>query len=489
MLKKPTYEELEQRIKELEEEAIKRKRAEEEASYELDLMQTLLSNIPEYIYFKDRERKFVRVSNQFCDLFKCNMEDIIGKKDEDLFPEEVAKETVKDDRHVIETGIPIINKVEEGESISGEEHWVLTTKLPWRDKEGNIIGLFGISKEITERKRAEEALRKSEERYRYLSESSPIGVFETDKNGSVQFLNNKWLTITGMSRQNALGFGWAEALHSEDRPRILEEWARCLEEKIGYDGEFRFVRPSGEVRWVRTRTSPVISPAGDVISHVGVNEDITERKRAEEALRESENIFSLFMEHSPIYVFFKDKNIRSIRLSRNYEKMLGRSIDELLDKTMDNLFPPDLAKNMIADDLRILNEGKPVNVEEEFNGRFYDTIKFPILINGKPKYLAGYTIDITDRKLAEEALRESEEKLARSRKMESMGLLAGGVAHDLNNVLSGIVSIPELILMDLPEDSKLRKPIKTMQESGHRAVTIVQDLLQWQEEWLLQKNR
>jgi len=477
MVKKPTYEELEQRIKELEEEAIKRKRAEEEASYELDLMQTLLSNIPEYIYFKDRERKFVRVSNQFCDLFKCNMEDIIGKKDEDLFPEEVAKETVKDDRHVIETGIPIINKVEGGESISGKEHWVLTTKLPWRDKEGNIIGLFGISKEITERKRNEEALRKSEERYRYLSESSPIGVFETDKNGSVQFLNNKWLTITGMSRQNALGFGWAEALHSEDRPRILEEWARCLEEKIGSDSEFRFVRPSGEVRWVRTRTSPVISPAGDVISHVGVNEDITERKQAEEALRESENIFSLFMEHSPIYVFFKDKNIRSIRLSRNYEKMLGRSIDELLDKTMDNLFPPDLAKSMIADDLRILNEGKPVNVEEEFNGRFYDTIKFPILINGKPKYLAGYTIDITDRKLAEEALRESEEKLARSRKMESMGLLAGGVAHDLNNVLSGIVSIPELILMDLPEDSKLRKPIKTMQESGHRAVTIVQDLL------------
>ena len=477
MVKKPTYEELEQRIKELEEEAIKRKRAEEEASYELDLMQTLLNNIPEYIYFKDRERKFVRVSNQFCDLFKCNMEDIIGKKDEDLFPEEVAKETVKDDRHVIETGIPIINKVEGGESISGEEHWVLTTKLPWRDKEGNIIGLFGASKEITERKRAEEALRKSEERYRYLSESSPIGVFETDKNGSVQFLNNKWLTITGMSRQNALGFGWAEALHSEDRPRILEEWARCLEEKIGYDGEFRFVRPSGEVRWVRTRTSPVISPAGDVISHVGVNEDITERKRAEEALRESENIFSLFMEHSPIYVFFKDKNIRSIRLSRNYEKMLGRSIDELLDKTMDNLFPSDLAKSMIADDLRILNEGKPLNVEEEFNGRFYDTIKFPILINGNPKYLAGYTIDITDRKLAEEALRESEEKLARSRKMESMGLLAGGVAHDLNNVLSGIVSIPELILMDLPEDSKLRKPIKTMQESGQRAVTIVQDLL------------
>jgi len=85
--------------------------------------------------------------------------------------------------------------------------------------------------------------------------------------------------------------------------------------------------------------------------------------------------------------------------------------------------------------------------------------------------------DIDKRRQAEKALRESEEKLARSKRMESLGLLAGGVAHDLNNVLSGIVSYPELLLLDLPEDSKLRRPIEIMQESGHRAVTIVQDLL------------
>ncbi|GAI04458.1 unnamed protein product, partial [marine sediment metagenome] len=85
--------------------------------------------------------------------------------------------------------------------------------------------------------------------------------------------------------------------------------------------------------------------------------------------------------------------------------------------------------------------------------------------------------DITERKKIEESLRESEERLARSRKMESMGLLAGGVAHDLNNILSGIVSYPELLLLDLPEDSPFRKPIETIQESGHRAAAIVQDLL------------
>jgi nitrogen-specific signal transduction histidine kinase/ActR/RegA family two-component response regulator len=89
----------------------------------------------------------------------------------------------------------------------------------------------------------------------------------------------------------------------------------------------------------------------------------------------------------------------------------------------------------------------------------------------------GVNQDITEWKTAQEKLRESEEKLARARKMESLGLLAGGVAHDLNNVLSGIVSYPELLLIELPEDSKMRKSIETIQQSGEKAVAIVQDLL------------
>jgi len=131
-----------------------------------------------------------------------------------------------------------------------------------------------------------------------------------------------------------------------------------------------------------------------------------ERKRAVEALRESQEIFDQFLENSPIYVFFKDGHIRAIQLSRNYEKMLGKPIDELLGKTMDDLFPSELAKKMIADDLNILREGKQTTIEEEFNGRIYSTIKFPIQHEGKPSYLAGYTIDITERKKAEEEARE-----------------------------------------------------------------------------------
>lgn len=134
-------------------------------------------------------------------------------------------------------------------------------------------------------------------------------------------------------------------------------------------------------------------------------------KKAEQALEESEEKFRSFMEYSPIYVFFKDDKIRSILLSKNYEQMLGRPIHELLGKTMYDLFPSDLAKSMIADDMRILEEGKPLEVEEEFNGRIYSTLKFPIIQDGVPKYLAGFTIDITDRKRIQKALKEREKEL------------------------------------------------------------------------------
>ena len=141
-----------------------------------------------------------------------------------------------------------------------------------------------------------------------------------------------------------------------------------------------------------------------------LEQTISDQQRSMEALQETEELFEQFMENSPIHVFFKDNHIRSIRLSRNYEKMLGRPLEEILGKTMDDLFPSDLAKSMIADDLRILNSGKQITVEEELNGRFFTTSKFPISFQGKPRYLAGYTMDITERKLAELSLAHSEEK-------------------------------------------------------------------------------
>jgi|WetSurMetagenome_2_1015567.scaffolds.fasta_scaffold00069_40 two-component system, cell cycle sensor histidine kinase and response regulator CckA len=163
-----------------------------------------------------------------------------------------------------------------------------------------------------------------------------------------------------------------------------------------------------------------------ILSGLGVwnwklSREIRTRKQAEKALLESEAIFNEFMEHSPIYVFFKDENIRTIRLSKNFETLSGKPLEELIGKTMDELFSSELAKSIIADDIRILKEDRVINIEEELNGRFYTTIKFPIYIDGKPRYLAGYAIDITERKKAEDELRQSAGKLREVQEMTRLG--------------------------------------------------------------------
>ncbi len=131
----------------------------------------------------------------------------------------------------------------------------------------------------------------------------------------------------------------------------------------------------------------------------------------EKALLESERIFSSFMEYCPVYFFFKDSQARPIRLSKNYEKLLGRPAEEALGKSMYDLFPADLARTMIEDDLKVIGDNIPIRVVEEFGGKIYETLKFPISSEGQPSYLAGFTTDITLNKETEKALVESNRRI------------------------------------------------------------------------------
>ncbi|MFC1509895.1 PAS domain S-box protein, partial [Candidatus Omnitrophota bacterium] len=162
--------------------------------------------------------------------------------------------------------------------------WTLISAVPEFDSNNTIIRVLITFMDITERKQTDEALLEREKLFRRLSESLPMGIFQTDMDGRVLYLNDRLCSITGLDRQDALGYGWSSALHPEDKPHIIEEWEECLKEKKGYSGEFRFVRPTGDVQWVYARTSPIKSAEGDIIGHVGAIGDITERKKAEEEI-------------------------------------------------------------------------------------------------------------------------------------------------------------------------------------------------------------
>ena len=261
--------------------------AENEAIYTRSLMQALFDDIPAYIYFKDKNRRFVHASKFFCKLFGCGLKGIIGKKDEDLFPAEIAVETAADDRDVIETGIPMINKEEGGESVGDGGHWVLTTKMPWRDKNDNIIGLFGISKDITDFKRSEMLLRESEAKFKNLAEQSPNMIFINHK-GRVVYANKKCVEIMGYELDEfyAADFDFLKLIAPEYLHLIRRNFSKHMAGEEVNPYEYDLIGKLGE-RIEVIITTKLINYGGEG-AILGIVTDITERKRSEKRLREKD---------------------------------------------------------------------------------------------------------------------------------------------------------------------------------------------------------
>jgi|GEM_PF-2025041 len=277
-----------------------------------------------------------------------------------------------------------------------------------------VITYLIVSKKVQieatnkERIQAKESLQESEEKYKFMFSNNPQPMWIYDLE-TLAFLevNSAAVNHYDYTREEFLSMTLKDIRPEEDIEALLRD-VELTRRAYNPSGEWRHVKKNGEVINVEITSHSVMFNNRKARHVMAI--DITERKQIEDALKESETIFNHFMENSPYYVFFKDKDIRALRLSANYEKMLGKPLNEILGKTMDELFPSELAKKMVEDDKRILDKRETVVVEEELNGRYYTTIKFPIIIDNIPTYLAGFTIDITERKKKEIELKESEEK-------------------------------------------------------------------------------
>jgi len=294
-----------------------RRAVEEALALEQYLLSSLLDNVPDHIYFKDRDSRFTHISKSQAKVFGLgDSTQALGKTDFDFFTEEHARRAFEAEQKIIATGQPILALEEQETWPNGRLSWVRTTKMPLHDQAGNIIGTFGISSDITERKNAEEALARSEKDFRNLVENSLVGIFRTTVKGELLFVNDSLVRILGYDSPLDLMQKGAVLLYKNpaDRARVLEIVQK--EGKVNnYDIDLS--TKTGETRNV------LLSATFEKGILTGMISDISERKHGEEALQESEAEYRNLFENSIVGISQALPDGHLIRANNAYAQMYG----------------------------------------------------------------------------------------------------------------------------------------------------------------------
>jgi PAS domain S-box-containing protein len=445
-----------------------RKRAEEA----LREQAALLDLTHDTVFVRDTNEVITYWNRGAEELYGWSMTEAVGKNSHDLnqtvFPvpfEDIMAELIRTGRWEGE----LIHKRRDGTKVVVASRWALQ-----RDGSGHPVAILETNNDVTERRRAEEALRESEEKWRAVFENNPTMYFMVDAAGTVLSVNPFGAEQLGYTVDELVGRPVLDVFYEADREAVVKNVSACLESLGRAAGwEFRKVRKDGTVLWVRETARAMLIKGRPVL--LVVCEDITEGKRAAEALRKTEQRLRTVVANTPIILFAVDRSgVYTLSEGQGLDP-LGLKPGEVVGQSVFDVWH-DVPQVLAA--FRRALAGEAFTEVVEVNDVVFETHFMPFLDErGGLAGVNGVANNITERKRAEDALRKAQAELAHITRVTTLGELAASIAHEINQPLAAIIADAHACLhwleADRPDLDSVREALAAVAKDGERAAEVI----------------
>ena len=453
-----------------------RKRLEEALRESERRFRTFVDHATDAFFLLDEQHVVLDVNRKACQSLGYSREELVGMSPPDFDPEitpakieEInrnlnAGETVAfESRHRRKDGT--VFPVE----VRGEAFW-----------EGGRNFVVALARDMTEHKRAEEALRESERRFRILAEALPHMVWTAGPDGATDYYNARTTEYIGLTSEQLQGWGWRSSIHPEDLARCLERWTRSIATGEPYEIEFRVLRADGAFGWHLARALALRDDSGRITKWFGSCIDIDDQKRTQEALRESERRFRTLAEALPLQVWTTEPDGANDYVNARTTEYTGLTQEQFRGWNWQPAFHPEDLPRVLEEWTRSIATGEPYEIEYRLrraDGAFRWHLARALALrddSGRITKWFGSNIDIDDQKRAQEALREAKEAAEAANRAKDEFL--ANVSHEIRTPMNAILGMTELVL-DTPLFDDQRQCLKAVKSAADNLLGNINDLL------------
>jgi PAS domain S-box-containing protein len=466
----------------LSEDITERKRAEEalrESEYESRL---IVDTIPGLVAVLNENGGIEFVSEPLLQYYGKSLREMQRWGEDDTIHEEDRLGVIEAVANSLTSGDPV-NLEARLRRFDGVYRWFQVRGQPLRTRHGDISRWYFLQTDVDDRKRAEEGLKVSESRFRAIIDAIPTMAWSTNPDGYCDFVNRRWLEVTGLSAEQVHGWGWQVAIHPDDLNDLAEAWRTALVSGTLAEPEARMRRFDGTYRWFLFRANPLRDESGKIVKWYGTNIDIDDRKQAEDRLRRNEEVLAKGQRLSVIGSFSWRVDTNEIVFSDEAYRIFGlqRDAPVTMEQIADRVYPEDLwllaAKTEQA-------RGPGGAFDYEIRLRMPDgSVKYLRTlasdtkdVYGQREYV-GAIQDVTQRRQAEEALNKARSELHHVARATALNALTASIAHEVNQPLSGIVTNASTCLRMLdanpPNVEGARETARRTIRDGNRASEVI----------------